>query len=96
MTDNKITLWGDFDTEGDNYDKMVHVRTTDHGIFRAVVERDDYPDAPDYEMACPVLEVNRSSLGMIRLGEDSYRHDGIDAGIGTVWDTMCDLVSTLR
>lgn len=79
MTD--ASLFGDFDTDPDSYDRMVHVRETPHGIFRAVVEHDDYPDAPDYDMDCPVIQAGDYHFRAPDLetvsGADSAEHDGL-------------------
>lgn len=99
MTDNKITLWGDFTDAGDR-DVVVHERDTPHGLFRAVVERDDYPDAPDYDMGYPVFRVARNYYGGSTLddrpeiGEDSWRRDGID--IHEAWERMAELAYDRR
>lgn len=85
MTDSSsANLYRDFDSDPDStgYDRMVHVRETPHGVFRAVVEHDDYPHAPDYDMGCPVIQVSdhytfrapdMETVG----GGDSAEHDGL-------------------
>lgn len=76
MTD--ASLYRDFDSDPDSagYDRMVHARETPHGIFRAVVEHDDYPDAPDYDYGCPVIQVSDRDLETVS-GSDSAEHDGL-------------------
>ena len=70
-------------TYGDDYREQTLTRRTDHGIFRAIVRRDDYPDAPEFEAGCPVYAYGDVSYGYEmedspRYGADSDRHSGID------------------
>lgn len=67
-------------------DMAVRVVTTPHGVFRATVRQDDYPEAPDFDCGCPVFRVsgNRfyTGLGLAdepEYGGDSWKNDGLVA-----------------
>lgn len=64
----------------DDYREAYHVRETPHGIFRAVVELDEYPDAPDFEYGCPVyrLDYRRGTVDGPECGTGSDRASGVD------------------
>lgn len=91
MNDN-YTLFGDFDAS-DDYNTMTHMRPTDHGVFRAVVGRDEYPDAPEFDFGCPVfcLEYNTRTADAPEYGHESWKADGLDHSIPEVWERMEEL-----
>lgn len=66
----------------DDYSQQAAVLETPHGIFRALLEHDDYPDAPDYDMGCPVYSYEyRWGVRMDdkpSTGSWSDDHSGID------------------
>lgn len=95
MTDYK--LYQDFTDTGDS-DQVAYMRKTDHGVFRAVVERDDYAEAPEFECGCPVLRIDRGyhwgGLGDVEYGQESERNDGLPLDITEVWGQMSDLADS--
>ena len=93
MSNNDARLFRDFADDVDDHDKMVHVRQTPHGTFRAVVERDIYADAPDNDFGCPVYAFDRRGGvdDTVQCGEMSARHDGMRHTIGEVWERMAEL-----
>lgn len=94
-------LYRDFDADnaGEPYptfDRMVHVRTTPHGVFRAVVEVDEYPDAPYFDAGHPVVRVERGGYGgavfemVDGLGRDSAAADGLEDDLATILQRVYD------
>lgn len=72
-------MW-DYDTD---YRNAYHVEETPHGIFRARVTLDEYPDAPEHDFGCPVYgyEFRGYSADVDetpRYGHESDIHSGID------------------
>lgn len=89
MTD--YTLHGDFDANND-YTTWTYTRPSDHGVFRAVIEMDEWPDAPDYEAGCPIFRISHRGIeDKPEIGEHSWKHDGLTHDIGEVWERMGDL-----
>ena len=79
MIDNSSARpFGDFDADRG---RMVHVRETPHGVFRAVVAHDYDPSAPDSDRGCPVIQVSDYRLHGSDLrtvgGADSAARDGL-------------------
>lgn len=65
----------------------VRVVTTPHGIFRAKVERDDYPEAPEFEAGDPIHRIPDTpypSLGELVYGTD----DDAGVDISHAWNRL--------
>lgn len=70
----------------DDYMSQTLTRETPHGVFRAVIEVDQYAEAPDFDMGCPVFRINTSrywSYGVSlddkpEIGDSSWMADGVD------------------
>lgn len=66
-----------------DYMTQTLTRETPHGIFRAVLEHDEYGEAPDYDMGVPVFGYEFYGYearldDKPRIGSDSDDHSGID------------------
>lgn len=86
MSNNDARLYRDFDWDGS--DTHTHVRTTPHGVFRAVVHHDGYNGlAPESSYDCPVVRIHDGTFrGGVAVDEDygdeSARHDGLSMSLG--------------
>lgn len=49
-------------TYSDDYRTATLERVTDHGVFRAVIERDEYPHAPYFFAGDPILDTHESGV----------------------------------
>lgn len=66
-------------TYADDYATQTLIRETPHGIFRAVVKVDEYPDAPEFECGDPVLRLSGGYHYGRSLGDAEYGNDILDA-----------------
>lgn len=70
-------MW-DYDRD---YTEAYHVEETPHGVFRAKVMRDEYPNEPEHDYGCPLIQVDSRGYGYdVRLmgyGSESRKNDGI-------------------
>lgn len=78
----------------DNYEECRHVEVTPHGVFSAVVVRDEYPSEPYNDFGCPVLQVNpryySADVNRMSYGDESWRRDGIS---DTAEDALSKFIS---
>jgi hypothetical protein len=71
-------------TETDDWRETATTRETDHGVFRARVIVDEYPEPPDFEAGCPVYEVDSSPwhgpgiTDRPSYGHESDKHSGVN------------------
>lgn len=69
----------------DDYREAHHVEETPHGIFRAKVMLDEYPEQPEHDFGCPIIQLDTSryygtGVEITKYGSESYKHDGIGHG----------------
>jgi len=48
-----MSTWADTD----DYSGATLTQTTPHGVFRAVIERDTYAEAPENDGGCPIVQI---------------------------------------
>lgn len=64
-----------------NYDEATQTVETMHGVFRARVMRDEYPDEPYNDFGCPVFRLDVAAYPVrveyTGYGRESWMNDGI-------------------
>lgn len=80
--------------ENNDYTAQTLERVTPHGVFRAIIQRDEHPEAPDFEMGCPIvrIETNRGytfRAEMTGYGDVSAAQDGLP-------DTAANILERFR
>lgn len=67
-----------------DYAEAHHVEETPHGIFRAKVMRDEYPNEPEHDFGYPILRLDThaysTSVETTGYGSVSAFNDGVRAG----------------
>lgn len=86
---NPVTgrFWEAADDDEYGGDMMARTVTTPHGIFRACVRYDNYPNAPEHECGDPVHELNDDILGDTPV----YGSNPSDIDIAEAWSRLSEL-----
>src|SRR5699024_2457220 len=101
MSNINARLYRDFAGDCDR-DRMIHVRQTQHGTFRAVVAHCIYPDAPDFERGSPVVCVDvrtfhgTGRVTMTGYGKGSAARDGLPMGMDEAYERVYETCGTHR
>lgn len=80
--------------ESNDYTVQTLEQVTPHGVFRAIIKRDEYPESPDFDFGCPIVRIDTNRgysfrAEMTGYGAYSETQDGLP-------DTAAGIISHFR
>lgn len=70
-----------WDWSGDSYNVATLEQTTPHGVYRAKIERDECPEAPENDGGCPIVQIDTNRGYSFKASMTGYG-SGYEDGLG--------------